>query len=57
MVGDMSFAKNPEFILDVFSKIQNKEEYLLLFIGEGKNTNNVKKYAKIYGGFIINYCF
>lgn len=55
MVGDMSFAKNPEFILDVFSKIQNKEEYLLLFIGEGKNTNNVKKYAKNLN--IEQFCF
>lgn len=43
MVGDMSFAKNPEFILDVLSKIPNRQNYVVLFVGDGVNRNKIKK--------------
>ena len=43
MVGDMSFAKNPEFILDVLSGIPNRQNYVVLFVGDGVNRNKIEK--------------
>lgn len=58
VVGDMSFPKNPCFIVDVFAELSKiTENYRLVFVGEGLNTDNIKKYVAEKGlnDFVIFY--
>jgi glycosyltransferase involved in cell wall biosynthesis len=47
VVGDMSYQKNPEYIVDVFEQIiKERDSFKLVFIGDGNYTDSVKEYVK-----------
>lgn len=52
MVGDLSFQKNPEYILKVFKELiksaQTGRRYKLIFIGSGENDDAIKKLTNDY---------
>lgn len=43
-VGNLSFQKNPEFLIDMM--IQLNPNYRLIFVGDGENREKVEDYAK-----------
>lgn len=48
-VGNLSYAKNPELLIDIFYNLKNKDKYRLLFVGDGANRQEVEMYAKNRG--------
>jgi glycosyltransferase involved in cell wall biosynthesis len=49
MVGNLSYQKNPEFLISIMKQLNVHQEYTLLFVGNGKNRNKVENYAKDMG--------
>lgn len=49
MVGNLSYQKNPELLIDIVSTLPKRDKYCLLFIGDGPNKKNIENYAKKKG--------
>lgn len=43
-VGNLSFQKNPEFLINIMTKLDSN--YRLIFVGDGENREKVENYAK-----------
>lgn len=53
-VGDLSYQKNPHYLIDVFSALYRKNsKYKLIFIGGGAHVFSVKKWARRKRGMEI----
>lgn len=54
-VGNLSYQKNPEFLIQLLEKLNRKnKKYTLIFIGDGDNRNKVEEYATKLG--VYNDC-
>lgn len=49
MVGNLSYQKNPELLIDIAATLPKNNEYRLLFIGDGPSRKNIESYAKKKG--------
>lgn len=48
-VGNLSYQKNPFFLIDLMRNFDSPEKYTLLFVGDGDSRNDVEDYAKKRG--------
>lgn len=45
-VGNLSYQKYPEYLIDIIASITNDEKYKVIFVGDGLDRMNVEAYAK-----------
>lgn len=45
-VGNLSYQKNPKFLIDLIKSLDSEGRYTLMFVGDGENRREIEAYAK-----------